>query len=176
RHKAAEADILVVNLHLYALAVTVDAVLPEHDVVMIDEAHQLEDIVAEAAGRQISPARVQVAARNTAAVITDIEPSQRAEEAATSLHVALEPLIGERLLDGPDVEVGRALDDVRAATERLLDALRAVPDSAPADAKTKAIRARQVAGSESGELPRASVRVTPTSGSPGLAGSWTKAS
>ncbi|MEM8705311.1 MAG: ATP-dependent DNA helicase [Actinomycetota bacterium] len=145
RHKAAEADILVVNLHLYALAVTVDAVLPEHDVVMIDEAHQLEDIVAEAAGRQISPARVQVAARNTAAVITDIEPSQRAEEAATSLHVALEPLIGERLLDGPDVEVGRALDDVRAATERLLDALRAVPDSAPADAKTKAIRARQVA-------------------------------
>ncbi|MEM8707061.1 MAG: ATP-dependent DNA helicase [Actinomycetota bacterium] len=145
RHRAAEADILVVNLHLYALAITVDAVLPEHDVVMIDEAHQLEDIVAEAAGRQISPARVQVAARNTAAVITDIEPSQRAEEAATSLHVALEPLIGERLLEGPDAEVGRALDDVRAATERLLDALRAVPDSAPADAKTKAIRARQVA-------------------------------
>ncbi|HAB58599.1 MAG TPA: hypothetical protein DCE75_11160 [Acidimicrobiaceae bacterium] len=80
RHKAAEADILVVNLHLYALAITVDAVLPEHDVVMIDEAHQLEDIVAEAAGRQISPARVQAAARNTASVLVDIEPSQRAEE------------------------------------------------------------------------------------------------
>ena len=68
RHKA-EADILVVNLHLYALAITVDAVLPEHDLVMIDEAHQLEDIVAEAAGRQISPARVQAAARNTASVL-----------------------------------------------------------------------------------------------------------
>ncbi|MEO0493750.1 MAG: ATP-dependent DNA helicase [Actinomycetota bacterium] len=145
RHRAAEADILVVNLHLYALAVTVDAVLPEHDVVMIDEAHQLEDIVAEAAGRQISPARVQAAARNTASVLVDIEPSQRAEESATSLHVALEPLIGERLLDGPDVEVGKALDDVRAATERLLDALRAVPEGAPADTRTKAIRARQVA-------------------------------
>ncbi len=91
RHKAAEADILVVNLHLYALAITVDAVLPEHDLVMIDEAHQLEDIVAEAAGRQISPARVQAAARNTASVLVDMEPSQRAEESATSLHVALEP-------------------------------------------------------------------------------------
>ncbi len=145
RHKAAEADILVVNLHLYALAITVDAVLPEHDLVMIDEAHQLEDIVAEAAGRQISPARVQAAARNTASVLVDMEPSQRAEESATSLHVALEPLIGERLLDGPDAEVGKALDDVRAATERLLDALRAVPDSAPADTRTKALRARQVA-------------------------------
>ena len=130
RHQAAEADILVVNLHLYALAITVDAVLPEHDLVMIDEAHQLEDIVAEAAGRQISPARVQAAARNTASVLVDMEPSQRAEESATSLHVALEPLIGERLLDGPDAEVGKALDDVRAATERLLDALRAVPESA----------------------------------------------
>ena len=145
RHQAAEADILVVNLHLYALAITVDAVLPEHDLVMIDEAHQLEDIVAEAAGRQISPARVQAAARNTASVLVDMEPSQRAEESATSLHVALEPLIGERLLDGPDAEVGKALDDVRAATERLLDALRAVPESAPADTRTKALRARQVA-------------------------------
>ncbi len=145
RHRAAEADILVVNLHLYALATTVDAVLPEHDLVMIDEAHQLEDIVAEAAGRQISPARVQAAARNTASVLVDMEPSQRAEESATSLHVALEPLIGERLLDGPDAEVGKALDDVRAATERLLDALRAVPESAPADTRTKALRARQVA-------------------------------
>ena len=145
RHRAAEADIFVVNLHLYALAITVDAVLPEHDLVMIDEAHQLEDIVAEAAGRQISPARVQAAARNTASVLVDLEPSQRAEEAATSLHVALEPLIGERLLDGPDAEVGKALDDVRAATERLLDALRAVPESAPADTRTKALRARQVA-------------------------------
>ena len=144
RHQAAEADILVVNLHLYALAITVDAVLPEHDLVMIDEAHQLEDIVAEAAGRQISPARVQAAARNTASVLVDMEPSQRAEESATSLHVALEPLIGERLLDGPDAEVGKALDDVRAATERLLDALRAVPESAPADTRTKA-PARQVA-------------------------------
>ena len=145
RHQAAEADILVVNLHLYALAITVDAVLPEHDLVMIDEAHQLEDIVAEAAGRQISPARVQAAARNTASVLVDMEPSQRAEESATSLHVALEPLIGERLLDGPGAEVGKALDDVRAATERLLDALRAVPESAPADTRTKALRARQVA-------------------------------
>ncbi|MEM9202608.1 MAG: ATP-dependent DNA helicase [Actinomycetota bacterium] len=145
RRKAAEADVLVVNLHLYALAIMVETILPEHDVVVIDEAHQLEDIVAEAAGRHISPARVQMAARNAAAVLVDIDASQRAEEAAAALHVALEPSVGERLLDGPDEELGRALDDVRGAGERLLDALRAVPDSAPPDTKAKAIRARQVA-------------------------------
>ncbi|MEM9465658.1 MAG: ATP-dependent DNA helicase [Actinomycetota bacterium] len=145
RRKAAEADVLVVNLHLYALAIMVETILPEHDLVVIDEAHQLEDIVAEAAGRHISPARVQMASRNAASVLVENDPSQRAEEAAASLHVALEPLVGERLLDGPDDELGRALDDVRGAAERLLDALRAVPDGAPADTKAKAIRARQVA-------------------------------
>ncbi len=147
RHKAAEADILVVNLHLYALAITVDAVLPEHDLVMIDEAHQLEDIVAEAAGRQISPARVQSAARNAQSVLVERDAPEAAEAAAVALHAALEGHIGDRLTDGPDEVLGRALDDVRGATERLLNALRAVPDDAPANTRTKAIRARQVATS-----------------------------
>ncbi len=145
RHKAAGADVLVVNLHLYALAITVDTILPEHDVVIIDEAHQLEDIVAEAAGRQISPARVHAAARNAQSVLVERDAPEAAEAAAVALHVALEGRIGDRLVDGPDDVLGRALDDIRGATERLLHALRAVPDDAPADTRTKAIRARQVA-------------------------------
>ncbi len=147
RRKAHSADILVVNLHLYALAIMVDTILPEHDVVIIDEAHQLEDIVAEAAGRQISPARVQSAARNAQSVLVERDAPEAAEAAAVALHVALEGHLGDRLTDGPDEVLGRALDDVRGATERLLNALRAVPDDAPADTRTKAIRARQVATS-----------------------------
>lgn len=147
RRKAHSADILVVNLHLYALAIMVDTILPEHDVVIIDEAHQLEDIVAEAAGRQISPARVQSAARSAQSVLVERDAPEAAEAATVALHVALEGHIGDRLTDGPDEVLGRALDDVRGATERLLNALRAVPDDAPADTRTKAIRARQVATS-----------------------------
>ncbi len=147
RRKAHSADILVVNLHLYALAIMVDTILPEHDVVIIDEAHQLEDIVAEAAGRQISPARVQAAARNAQSVLVERDAPEAAEAAAVALHAALEGHIGDRLTDGPDEVLGRALDDVRGATERLLNALRAVPDDAPANTRTKAIRARQVATS-----------------------------
>jgi len=147
RHKAAGADILVVNLHLYALGIMVDTILPEHDVVIIDEAHQLEDIVAEAAGHQISPARVRAAARNAQSVLAERGAPDAAEAAAQALHVALEGRIGDRLMDGPDETLGRALDDIRGATERLLNALRAVPDDAPADTRTKVIRARQVATS-----------------------------
>jgi len=147
RRKAATADVLVVNLHLYALAIMVESILPEHDVVIIDEAHQLEDIVAEAAGRQISAARVQQCARNASAVLVERDASESAETAATELHVALEPLIGDRLKSGPDEELGRALDNTRTAVDRVLNALRAVPDTAPPDTKAKAIRARQMATS-----------------------------
>src|SRR5439155_8075993 len=44
RRAAAGADVVVVNLHLYGLHLASDQMLlPEHDVVVIDEAHQLED-------------------------------------------------------------------------------------------------------------------------------------
>ena len=96
-------------------------------------------------GRGCRPDQSRVQAAAGASVLVETDASQRAEDAAVALHVSLEPLIGDRLLDGPDEQVGRALDDVRGAAERLLEALRAVPDSAPADTKAKAIRARQVA-------------------------------
>ncbi|HZU79087.1 MAG TPA: DEAD/DEAH box helicase, partial [Acidimicrobiales bacterium] len=44
RAKAAAADVVVVNTHLYATHVASDgAVLPEHDVLVFDEAHAVED-------------------------------------------------------------------------------------------------------------------------------------
>ncbi len=147
RQRAAAADVLVVNQHLYALAVMVEGILPEHEVVVIDEAHQLEDIMADAAGRQISPARIQTAARSTAAVVVEPDAPAGAEEAASTLHAALEPLIGDRLLDGLVDPLGTTLDQTRTKVDALLSALRAVPDDAPTDTRAKAIRARQMATS-----------------------------
>ncbi len=147
RRRAASADVLVVNLHLYALSVMVDGVLPEHDIVVIDEAHQLEDIMAEAAGRQISPTRVRTTARAAAAVLVENDASERTEEAATVIHSALEPRIGDRLLDGPPEDLGEALDSTRIRADGLLSALRAVPESAPTETRAKAVRARQMATS-----------------------------
>ena len=47
RRAAADSDVVVVNTHLYGMHLaTGGAVLPEHDLVVVDEAHQLEDTVA----------------------------------------------------------------------------------------------------------------------------------
>ena len=143
RRTAAEADVIVVNLHLYAIEIMVEGILPEHDLVVIDEAHPLEDIVSEAAGRQISPARLQGAARAASSVLADRDAPVGVEEAATLLHAMLEPRIGDRLSEGLDEESGRTIDLVRGRVDQLLNALRVVPKDAPAETAAKALRARQ---------------------------------
>ena len=66
RARAQVADVVVVNLHLYGLNVASgNVLLPEHDVVVIDEAHQLEDIMSDTVGVQIGPGRFT----NLAAVV-----------------------------------------------------------------------------------------------------------
>jgi len=145
RRRAATVDILVVNLHLYAIAAIIDGVLPEHDTVIIDEAHQLEDIVAQAAGCSMSGGRLVALARTAAGVITDRKSTSEVEAAASLLSAALEPLVGTRLAEGPDDDLGRILDLSRGRVEHLMQALRAVPDDAPTEAAARTIRARQSA-------------------------------
>ena len=63
RRRAAEADIVVVNLHLYgAHLASGGEVLPEHDVVVIDEAHALEDVLSSALGVELGGGRLRRAA------------------------------------------------------------------------------------------------------------------
>ena len=141
--RAAAADVLIVNLYLYAIDVTVQGILPEHDTVIIDEAHQLEDIVAKAAGRYLSPARLVTAASATRAVVADSEAPKKVDEAAAALKNRLEPLTGNRLPEGPPDELGRTLDLVSGRVADLLNALRAVPSDAPTEVLNRTIRARQ---------------------------------
>ncbi|MHB8220512.1 MAG: ATP-dependent DNA helicase, partial [Acidimicrobiales bacterium] len=64
RSEAARADIVVVNTHLYgAHLASGGAVLPEHDVVIFDEAHELEEIMTASLGVEISPGRFRSLAR-----------------------------------------------------------------------------------------------------------------
>ena len=141
--RAAAADVLIVNLYLYAIDIAVQGILPEHDTVIIDEAHQLEDIVANATGRYLSPGRLVNAASATRAVIADSDAPKAVNEAASMLSKRLEPLTGSRLPEGPSDELGTTLDLVSGRVSDLLTALRAVPSDAPADVLNRTIRARQ---------------------------------
>lgn len=144
--RAAAADVLIVNLYLYAIDVAAESILPEHETVIIDEAHQLEDIVAQAAGCYLSPARLSGVAAATKSLISDSDAPKAVEEAATMLKNRLEPLSGTRLADGLPDDLDITVDLVSNRVGDLLSALRGVPDSAPTEVLNRAIRARQAIG------------------------------
>ncbi len=72
RARAAAADIVVVNLHLLGADVASGGVvLPEHDALIVDEAHELEDVMSESLGRALSPGRLRAAAAGARAALGD---------------------------------------------------------------------------------------------------------
>ena len=57
--RAAAADIVVVNHHLYGAHLAANgSILPEHDVVIFDEGHRLEDTMASSFGLEITAGRL----------------------------------------------------------------------------------------------------------------------
>lgn len=69
---ASEADIVVVNTHLYCLdALKGLPLLPPHDVVVIDEAHELDQIASQVAGVSVSVGRFKTTARLLAPYVGD---------------------------------------------------------------------------------------------------------
>jgi ATP-dependent DNA helicase DinG len=77
RAQAAEADVLLVNHHLFFADLAMRTsragveILPEHDVVVFDEAHALEEVATEYFGLQVSSYRVEELARDAARVVAD---------------------------------------------------------------------------------------------------------
>ena len=100
---AAKVDVVVTNHALLAIdAITEIPVLPEHDAVVIDEAHELVDRVTAVATAELLPVAISAAARRCTKLIDDRDVD-RLEEAADSLTLALteiEPGRWERLPQG----------------------------------------------------------------------------
>jgi ATP-dependent DNA helicase DinG len=89
RESAGEADIVVTNHALLAIdALENNIVLPEHDVVVIDEAHDLVDRVTSVASGELSAAAVDAAARRCGRLAGE-ELSGRLRASAEGLELAL---------------------------------------------------------------------------------------
>jgi ATP-dependent DNA helicase DinG len=77
RAVAAEADVLLVNHHLFFADLAMRTsragveILPDHDVVVFDEAHALEDVATEYFGLQVSSYRVEELARDALRAVSD---------------------------------------------------------------------------------------------------------
>jgi ATP-dependent DNA helicase DinG len=108
RERAADAQLVIVNHHLLCADASVrhgefGEVIPESELAIIDEAHQLEDVVTQYFGVAVSTHRVDEFCRDTAAGVGGLE--------ATDGRFA--------------VAVSEAVSDVQRASRRLFDALRA---------------------------------------------------
>ncbi|MEU7938163.1 ATP-dependent DNA helicase [Microbispora bryophytorum] len=70
RERAGEADVVVTNHALLAIDAMEDfAVLPEHDVVVVDEAHELVDRVTSVVTGELSDSTVSLAARRAGRLV-----------------------------------------------------------------------------------------------------------
>ncbi len=108
RHRAAAADIVVVNSHLYGVHLaSAGSVLPEHDVVVVDEAHAFEDVMADSLGAAVGPGRFANLARGFRGLFTAEEQSHAALDAAgRRVGDVLESFTGERVDPSADPITG----------------------------------------------------------------------
>ena len=145
RERASVADVVVVNMHLYGLHVgTGGLILPEHDVVVLDEAHQLEDIMSDTVGVQIAGGRFTRLAVALKQILDDPRIVGAIAEASATVRDALVPFLGQRLSSPfPDAVQGM-LVDVRGRIQNAQDALRAIKTDVE-DAKARVVRGQQLA-------------------------------
>jgi ATP-dependent DNA helicase DinG len=74
RDQAAASDVVVVNTHLYgAHLASGRAVLPEHEVVVFDETHELEEVMTSSLGVEITPGRFRALALSARSLVAETE-------------------------------------------------------------------------------------------------------
>ena len=145
RARAAAADVIVVNMHLYGLDVASGGViLPEHDVVVVDEAHQLEDIMSDTVGVQIGPGRFTAVAAAVRRIIDDPTIVGAIAESAQLLRDVIGHHAGQRLSSPFPDTVQQALITARGRLDSAQSALRRI-ETEVEDAKQRKLRAQQMA-------------------------------
>lgn len=136
RDRAGRADIVVTNHALLAIDAIGEAnVLPEHDLLVIDEAHELVDRVTGVATAELSATSLGVATRRATRIV-DPDLIQRLEGAAATFSSTILDARGGRI-DVLDEDLASHLAVLRDAASRARNAI----DTAPSDPKTAAARA-----------------------------------
>ena len=138
RAVAGEAHIVVTNHALLAIdALEEFQVLPEHDVVIVDEAHDLVDRVTSVATGDLSAVAVEAAARRCGRHVSD-ELADRLKEAGEALGALLDDLPPGRM-DVLSAPLGNTLAVLRDAAHACVTALSPEPreGAEPGDAASR---------------------------------------
>ncbi len=135
RRMAAESDVVVTNHALLAIDTLGEGgILPEHRVVIVDEAHELVDRVTSVASGELSAYAIDFAVRRTGRLADEAEIA-RLSEAGNALTPLLATLPGGRM-DQLDQGLGAtlaALRDAATACAAQVRKIAAMKDSDDAD-------------------------------------------
>ena len=139
RDRAGSADIVVTNHALLAIDAIAEAtVLPEHDLLVVDEAHELVDRVTGVATAELSATMLGVAQRRVGRIV-DPEVLERLDAAAATFSSAIhDGSPGRR--DALDDEMATYLTVLRDAADKVRSAI----DTSPGDPKAAAARTEAV--------------------------------
>jgi ATP-dependent DNA helicase DinG len=163
RAEAGDAHVVVTNHALLAIdALEEFQVLPEHDVVIVDEAHDLVDRVTSVATGELSAAAVETAARRCGRLVAE-DLADRLKEAGEALGALLDDHPPGRM-DVLSAPLGNTLAVLRDATHACVTALG--PESKDRDAGTAggggdpgAAAARKAARSSVADMHETAVRL-----------------
>ncbi|MBV9352684.1 MAG: ATP-dependent DNA helicase, partial [Mycobacterium sp.] len=140
RAEAGRADIVVTNHALLAIdAIAESAVLPEHELLVVDEAHELVDRMTAVATGELTPTLLGVVGRRIARLV-EPELAQRWETAANGFTTAIQDVRPGRI-DRLDDAMATHLTTLRDAAS----AARSAIDTSPGDSKVASARAEAVA-------------------------------
>jgi ATP-dependent DNA helicase DinG len=155
KERAAAADVIIVNTALYGAHLATDGnILPMHDVVVFDEAHEVQDILARLLGTTIEPSRIRA---TVGLVRMLLPPSQRDGlkpllDAADRLGEHLDLQIELGVVEGLSDETTLELASIAAALNGLQDAMK--PSGTDSGGEVKRIRANQAVTHLLGDLDR----------------------
>jgi ATP-dependent DNA helicase DinG len=144
RDYASVADVIVVNTHIYGLDVATDgALLPEHDVVIFDEAHQLEDVISASVSMAISPGTIQHVINALRSIVRDDALTGSLQQLATELGGYLVGDIDKRVpLPLPD-DIQDVLARLRLKIDEAVSGLQAI-SSNDESAKQRILRGQML--------------------------------
>jgi ATP-dependent DNA helicase DinG len=162
RDRAQAADVIVVNTHLYGAHLAADGeVLPPHEVVVFDEAHELEEVMTACLGVELAPGRFRALGAAARALLPaeDGPVAAAVGEVADRMAERLVPEIGHRVwLSGDVGEAQQGLAELlvlaRSRLDELMVRLRAAERDPARDDHAALARALSAAGHLADDLAR----------------------
>ena len=137
KDRAAESSLVIVNTHLYAAHLASGSMLlPAHDFVVFDEAHEILDIFATALGTSLNASRVRALAGAARPLLgpAHLELATELASAADRVGDALEAQWNDQQLTGLNEASSRALARAGERVTAVVEQLRALgSESAPND-------------------------------------------